>query len=325
MTPNVQILADSQDVSRAIKDRLISLRVTDEPGWQSDSLEITLDDHDSQLELPRHGAQLEVHMGYKETGLVLMGVYTVDEVSLEGPADALTIRARAANFRSSLKEQKTRAWEDVTLSDVIKTIAGEHGLEPVISETLAKQQIQRMDQTDESDLHFLTRLAKEYGAIGKPVNNRLLFVPRSESRSASNKPMTLIPLTKTNLTSYRFSLADRGKYEAVIAHWYDNKKAKQIPVKAGKQQARPIYTLKGLHPDAEAAKTAAQSKLAALRRGQATGSLTLPGNAQLGAEVRVQLTGIKERVDGDWVVTRAEHELSTGGFTTRLSIETPAV
>ena len=46
-----------------------------------------------------------------------MGLYTVDELELSGPPDTLTIRAKAANIRSSLKEHKTRAWDDTTLGD----------------------------------------------------------------------------------------------------------------------------------------------------------------------------------------------------------------
>ena len=323
MTPDFQILADRQDITRTIRSRLISLLVTDEAGWQSDSLEIRLDDRGSDIELPRHGAQLDVKLGYKDEGLVRMGLYTVDEVSVEGPPDTVIIRARAANFRKSLKEQKTRAWENVSLDTLVRSIGSEHELEPVISKTLSDNVINHIDQTDESDLHFLTRIAKDYGAISKPVDNRLIFVPKGEARTATNQPMPEFNLNKSDLTRYSFSFADRGKYEAVIAHWHNNSTGKQIPVKAGDQTARPIFTLKGLHPDADAAEAAARAKLSALQRGQATGSLTLPGQTDITAEAKVKLKGIKDKVNGDWIVTRAEHRLSSSGLTTRLNIETP--
>ena len=325
MTPNFQVIADNQDITQAIKNRLLTLRITDEAGWQSDSLELTLDDRDGKVELPRQGAQLLVKLGFKEAGLIRMGVYTVDEVSVEGLPDVLVIRARAANFRKSLKEQKSRSWENVTIGALVKTIAREHDLEPVTSESLAGTIISHIDQTDESDLHFLTRIAKDHGAISKPVDNRLIFVPRGEARTATHKPMPIFNLTRQDLTRYDFSLADRGKYEAVIAHWHDTETGQQMPVKVGVKGARPIYTLKGLHPDADAAQSAARAKLEALKRGQVTGNLTLTGRPSITAETKLHIKGIKERIDGDWVVTRAEHELGSQGLITRLSIETPNV
>ncbi|WP_330926829.1 contractile injection system protein, VgrG/Pvc8 family [Candidatus Sororendozoicomonas aggregata] len=323
MTPDFTVQADTQNITDTIKRHLISLRITDEAGWQSDSLEIRLDDPKSAMALPRHGAELLVSLGYIKEGTVRMGTFTVDEVSVEGPPETLIIRARAANFRNSLKEQKTRAWEGVTLGDLVSTIASEHGLSPVISEALAAKVLIHIDQVDESDLHFLTRLSKDMGAISKPAENRLLFVTRGEARTASSKPMPEIPLHRSELTRYQFSLADRGKYAAVIAHWHNSETGQSTPVKVGETDTKPVFTLKGLHPDASAAESAATAKLQALRRGQATGSLTVPGRADLMAETLLQISGIKPTIDGDWIITRAEHELGSQGYITRLSVESP--
>lgn len=45
-----------------------------------------------------------------------------------------------------------------------------HELEPSINSPLSNTLICRIDQTDESDLHFLTRLGKEHDAIAKLTN-----------------------------------------------------------------------------------------------------------------------------------------------------------
>lgn len=323
MTPYYQIVADEQDITQLIRDRFISLRVTDEAGWQSDTMELQIDDRDRQVVLPRHGVQLTIFMGYRDQGLTRMGLFTVDEVRFNGMPDSITIRGRAANFRNTLKEQKTRSWEQVSIGDLVKTIAGEHELEPVTSDKLKDKVIEHVDQTEESDLHFLSRLSKDYDAISKPIENRLIFVPRGEARSATGKPMPVIELDRSDLGSCSFTMADRGKYEAVIAHWHDSATGKTNPVRVGPADSRPIYTLKGLQPDAEVAKSAATAKLQSLKRGQASGDLTLLGRPDIGAESRLKLRGIKERINGDWIVTRAEHELSDQGLTTRLSVETP--
>lgn len=323
MRPSYQIKVDEQDITSTIQERLMTLRISDEAGWQSDSVELTLDDCDRELALPRHGVQMSVWMGYEETGLVRMGLFTVDEVQCGGPPDTVTIRGRAANFRTSLKAQKTRAWEQMTLADLVTTIAAEHDLAPVVSDKLKDKMLARLDQTDESDLHFLTRLAKDHDAISKPVESRLLFVPRGEASSASQQPMPALTLSREELTSYSFTLADRGKYEAAIAHWHDATTGQTHPVRVGPAESQPVYTLKGLQPDADAARAAATAKLQTLQRGQATGNLVLPGNPAIVAESRLNLVGIKERINGGWIVTRAEHELSSQGYITRLGVETP--
>ncbi len=87
MTPAFHIAVDGTDITAQIRYRLLWLRVTDEAGIQSDTVELTIDDRDGLIELPRTGANMSVSLGYEETGLFPMGAYTVDERELSGPAD----------------------------------------------------------------------------------------------------------------------------------------------------------------------------------------------------------------------------------------------
>ena len=124
MTPAFRIIVDRhQDVTAAIRERLLSLRVSDEEGYNSDAVEIRLDDRGGTVELPRRGAELTVELGYDkvpeselrkgllEPGRVPMGRYTVDEVELSGPPATLAIRAKAADMRAALKQRRTRSWQ----------------------------------------------------------------------------------------------------------------------------------------------------------------------------------------------------------------------
>ena len=71
MQPLFRIYAGSQEITAAIRDRLIELVVTDEAGIQSDELKLTLDDRRREdgaiAELPRIGTVLTVSLGYAET------------------------------------------------------------------------------------------------------------------------------------------------------------------------------------------------------------------------------------------------------------------
>lgn len=85
MTPDFKIIAAGVNITPQIKDRLLSLTITDEAGIKADTVEITLDDRDGLIELPAPGAPLLVFLGYRETGLIPMGLFTSDEVTVTSP------------------------------------------------------------------------------------------------------------------------------------------------------------------------------------------------------------------------------------------------
>lgn len=319
MRPHFRILADSKDVSAVLRDRLLSLRLCDQAGILSDTVELTLDDRNAGLELPRKGAELIVFLGYVEQGLVQMGLYTVDEIELEGPPDKLTVRAKAADMRGSLKEHKTRPWDLKTLGDVVKTIAAEHSLECRISPALVGTPITHLDQTEESDMNFLLRLAARYDAVAKSAGGCLLFVARGEAKSATGKEIAAVILRRDQTTSHQATLADRGRFAAVRAFWHDRTSGERRPVLVG--SGEPVYTLRHTFADADTAQSGATSKLRELNRGQGTISLSLPGNPFLAAEGKLTLCGFRTGIDGDWIATRVEHELSSGGYQTRVEAQ----
>ena len=73
MQPVFKILANNDNVTELIKERLIRLSITDEIGFVSDAATIVIDNHDDQVEVPARGAELEVYLGYDVDALVKMG------------------------------------------------------------------------------------------------------------------------------------------------------------------------------------------------------------------------------------------------------------
>ena len=319
MTPAFQILADSRDITEKIADRLLALTITDEAGIQSDTVEIRLDDRDDAIELPRTGAELMISIGYRETGLAKMGLYTVDEISLSGPVRTMAIRAKAANMPQSVKAPKTRPWDEITLGDLVSAIAGEHGLTPRVGTELAGINLPHLDQTEESDLHLLTRLAQQFDAVAKPAGGMLLLVKRGQAKSATGKTIPEVILRPDELSSWQATLAERGRYGSVIAEWHDKSAAKREMVQAG--DGDPIFQLRRSYPDAEQALSATEAKLASLSRGTGSLEVTLPGNPNLMAEGSVKLTVFRSGIDGRWLINRVTHSISSQGYTTSFSAE----
>ena len=47
------------------------------------------------------------------------------------------------------------------------------------------------------------------------------------------------------------------------------------------------------------------------------------GNSDLMAEAKLELKGIRDRVDGEWLIQRVEHQFDNQGFVTRIEAESP--
>ncbi len=321
MRPTFQIFADQLDVTAKIQDRLLRLTVTDEAGIKSDTAEISLDDRDAALEVPRRGAKLEVWLGYIESGIYLMGTYVVDEIELSGPPRTMLIRAKAADMLQSLKSPKTRPWDKVTLGSIVETIASEHGYQPGVDSSLAGIYFEHVDQTEESDMHFLTRLAKQYDAVAKPANGFMVLAPKGSSKSASGQDLPAVSLGLSDLTSWNVTLADRGKYKTVKVYYHDWKTGKRTEIKIGTED--PAYVLRHTYPDAEQAKAAGSAKLEGFFRGEAKASFCFPGNPLVAAEILLTVTGVRDGVDGDWIVRSVTHEFSNSGYNSRVEAEAP--
>jgi len=337
-TPNFSISADGNDLTAAIRDRLIRLTIADQSGNTSDSVKIVLDDRDHAITLPRTGAELSIGLGYKEAGLIDMGKWIVDELEPSGPPDTLAISAKAMNQSTSatksgkkdtLRSTKTRAWDNIAIADICKTIAQEHGYQPRIADKYAAGSppaigapVTHIDQRDESDLNFLTRLANDYGAVCKPVRDYLLFVEKGTPVSASGRVLDSISLTPKDVTTWRATLADRGKYVAVIAHYHDHATAKRIPVRAGEPSGVPVSSATGTFADEQAALAAATARLASLNRGATTLHVTMPGNALIASGTPLDLSGFRAGVDGSYHATSVTHTLDAGGYKLNMEGET---
>lgn len=323
MTPDFKIIAAGVNITPQIKDRLLALTITDEAGAKSDTVEIVLDDRDGLIELPAPGAPLLVFLGYRETGLIPMGLFTSDEVTVTAPPATLTIRAKAADLGGSIKDQKTRSWDKTTIGEIVGKIAGEHDLTPKASERFRPVRIEHIDQTDESDISFLDRLGRDHDALVSVKGGALLFMGKGEGRTVSGLPIPPRPVLERDTSTWTLTLTTREAYKSVTAIWQDAKEAKRQEVTAG--SGAPVLKLRHIHKTEDEAKTAATAKLGEIERGNDTFEATFPGDPLVAAEGRILAAGFRAGVDGLWSIRTATQTLDGGGFSTAISAERPGV
>jgi phage protein D len=329
--PAYRIIANGADLAAVIGSRLKSISITDAAGFESDTLEISMaDDPAAPIEIPPTGAELEVWLGYAESGLQRMGVFVVDEIEVEGPPDSMTIRGRAAPMeaskggKSDLQTQKTRAWPKGTkLKDMVAKIAKEHGLEPAVAKSLQSITLPQFDQTEESDISFLVRVCRKYDAVAKPGGGKLAVAKRGESKSASGEDMPTVVLQRegTN-TRWSMNISTRDSEGTVVAFYHDRGAAKRKEVTAG--TGDPVRKLRHNFPDKDSAEKAAQAELDKRGRRKNKLAVSMPGDSMLAAECKLQLVGFRTGVPTDWLVTQVVHKFDTGtGYSCDVEAEKP--
>ncbi|WP_431026170.1 contractile injection system protein, VgrG/Pvc8 family [Halomonas sp. H5] len=322
--PGYRITLGGTDITPRVNGRLIQLRLRESRGLEADQLDIVLADHDGALALPRRGAELAVAFGWQDEGLIDKGLFTVDEVQHDGTPDQLTIRARSADLRGDLPGKRTQSWHDHILREIVDTIAQRHDLEPVVGETLGGIRVGHIDQTDESDLNFLTRLGERFDAIATIKSGRLLFTQAGEALTASGLAMPGITLARRDGDQHRYNTTDRDAYTGVKAYWNDTRGAERQIVLAGSgenaKQLRPTYASEADALDA------AQAEWRRIQRGLAEFELTLAqGRADVLPESPLVVRGFKDAIDATpWLVTEVEHTLGDSGFGTRVQCEISA-
>ncbi|MEN4928333.1 phage late control D family protein [Erwinia billingiae] len=358
LTPDFMLTVNSKDVTANIRDRLISLTLTDNRGFEADQLDVELDDADGQLAMPVRGAVVTLFLGWKGQALIGKGSFTVDEVEHHGAPDTMTIRARSADFRGSLNSRREVSYHETTLGDIVTQIASRNKLKPMLADGFAGIAVAHIDQTQETDAKFLTRLAKLYGAVAAVKAGRLLFIRPGNGVTISGKPIPQMTITRNDGDRHTFSIADRGAYSGVSASWLHTKDPKPKKVKLQRKMkvrqlralehpaakkskakaAKPpeakegdylagsednVFSLTTVYSSRATAMRAAKAKWEKLQRGVAEFSLTLAmGRADLYPETPVKVIGFKSVIDAQpWLISKVTHSLSNNGYTTQLDFE----
>jgi phage protein D len=261
---------------------------------------------------------MEAFLGYDE--LFSMGKLIVDEAELKSPSTTMTITARASNFAfrdmGAFKSLRSYLWEEYTLLGILQTIAKRYGLTESVTNEYRKILVKHLDQADESDCAFIQRVATDYGASVKIAGGRLLFTEPLSGKFPDGMPMPAIPIAAADICGYQMRLAERGKYEKVIAKYYDFDLAEEQKVSAG--NGSPVFTLRDTFISRSQAMVRAKQKLSEIASGTKTLSLDLIGNPLLSEESVIELPNLRPELSGQWVVKSARHTLSASGYKTTI-------
>ncbi|MGX8182974.1 contractile injection system protein, VgrG/Pvc8 family [Neisseria meningitidis] len=240
LTPAARLTIDGKPFGTDAQSRIISINLTDKSGFEADELTVTLSDHDGRLAFPPISAEIRLFLGYKETGLLDKGSYKITELSWAGAPDTLTLTALAADVSDKFSEARERSWHKTDLKKIIETIAAEHGYIPIVGKAWQNEKIAHIDQSNESNAAFLSRLAERYDAIATVKHGRLLFVSAGEAATADGKPLPIVRIVRQSGDSYSFKQTDTESYNGVRAYYIDRKTNKKHEIVITEDNYDPI-------------------------------------------------------------------------------------
>lgn len=309
-----------------VQKRVLEIEVEDKEGESSDHCTIVLDDRFPHVQWPPQGASLRLFLGASPATLTDMGSYVLDAPEASSPPDTLTVRGHAAAYIPSLtgttplQTEHSRTWLAVTLADLANTIAVSHGMIARVQPLVGASLVQACEQVDESDLAFLSRIAKQFGARvrvkSSPAGTLLEVV------GGGVQPLPPVLIMKRDIEEWSATFGGRIKPGSVAAAWHNPKTGASGVIKAGILE--PKVVLSEIFDNAVAAASACKSKLTDKTREakQVTVKLThLDPSIMSGTPVVI--AGVRSEIDAQWNVVSARHRLT--GSTARTSFVAEAM
>ncbi len=164
-----------------------------------------------------------------------------------------------------------------------------------------------LSQTDESDLHMMKRLSKDYNGIFSIKNGTLIFLKRIKENMAS-KELPLFELDAGECDSYSIKHSDKTIYGACEVSWQDTKENKVQTILVG--TGVPILKVSGQFKTSAEAQKKGEAKLQNANRGTKSGSISMYGK-EIYAGGMLQLSGAGED-DGEYSIKSVNHTFDSG-------------
>lgn len=299
-----------------LNQRLMHWRHTDAGGIQADRLELTLNIEGLEG-LPSLSGKIGLRVGYLESGMVEKGEFVVSQRTPVLFPSRLIIVATAAPFSrvdaTGYRQRRSASYGPTTLGALFRELVSRHGFSPRVAPALDGIEIAHIDQSNESDMAFITRLAARYNAVTKPYNELYVLAEAGKTHSVSGKllPEVTLSVTQDNRPGdHAFITAtldekSRSTYMGSRAAWWDAAAGKQRMVQVG---VAPFKTLRQRYQNEAEARAVAESELRRVGREGLKMDIDCPGNPLLAAEGLVLLDqSWPSYMQGRWSMKQVVH------------------
>jgi uncharacterized protein involved in type VI secretion and phage assembly len=249
--------------------------------------------------------------------------------SLAGePVMELTVTAHDRSHRMHRKTT-TRTFRQMTVTDISRKMAGEHGLKVGTLATLPGGAAEERHQVGETDWEYLSRLVQSHGGELDVAGGALSIIDPSKTKSAAAQLVY-----GETLQRFRPRVSALGQAAALDVRGWDVKRKKAISkpgtpkasttvqnakVNSAVSGSKLLLATTHVSTDAEAD---ARAKAAAVQLGheRVQASATAQGDPLLLAGEYVDVSGVGTRFGGTHRIVSAVHSYGTRGYVTQLTL-----
>lgn len=315
------------DISNDIAPFLISFNYEDNGNGAADNIRLTLADREGNWRgawFPERGNRINASIIVRnwwragDEFTLPCGSFDIDSVSLSGPPDSVQVQAISLPGNSALKnEPRTKAWENVTLQQIAARIAESAGMKMIFeTEDIS---FDRLDQTEETDLSFLSRTCSSEGVMLKVTSDTIVVY--DDRRLEKAPAVTTITRGDREIESYSFDISSVGTSYSMCEVTYTDPTSNRT--------IRGSFTAPGVTgatlrinervaSEAEAIRKA-RNALRNHNKNAQRAMFTLMGNVNLAQGVTVNTSGFG-RFDDKYFVEVCRHEITGDGYRTYLDM-----
>lgn len=293
--PVYKIEVNGADKTLSLQDKISSITFTDKDGTASDDIRLLVA---GDYKRPSYKDEIKLWIGYEDQELFYCGIFLVQSTTKD--RYSLTIKATGADFSETLKQKRDMAYEKVSLASIAETVAARHSLK--VKTDFNDTYVTHISQSNESDLHFMDRLADDNDGLFSIKNGTLIFRKRSAA-NMDKLPVFNISAAETTKTS--ITHLNKTLYRSCTARWQDTKENKIKEVTAG--SGTPVLEIDGQFKNEAEALKRAESKLAKAQRGLKEGKISSHGfPVRAGAKLNITNAG---EDNGEYLIESIVHKI----------------
>lgn len=322
MRTRVQVVYAGRDITREVEPDLLSLVYNDNDGGKADDVTIKLKNNHGRWTrewLPARGDKIDVTISTDSGFDLPCGRFTIDELEASGPPSVFEIKGASVPSNTDIaRRKKSRAWENVRLSEIVQDVAGAGDL-AVLYLIDDDPLYDRRDQRSESDLEFLQRICADEGFKVKCTDDQLVVYDQIKQEQAD--PVTAITLGESLVKSWRFVAQSYSSYQKCIVEYRSpgGEFLSYTYTLEGAPAGKTLKLKKRVESKAEAERFA-RAELHRANLKEVAGSLEMVGDTRLVAGSTVALDGFGG-FDGIYFITKATHSVGAG-YTTMIDLST---
>lgn len=329
---------------------LKSVKYSDSLEGESDTAEITLEDSQHRLlhnYAPVRGTAIRVELvktswnsrAWTENlpeEILPLGVFEVDEINDSYPPSQCVIKLNSIPNSAKIRGiNQDKSWEQVNLSKIANDIASDAGLE-LFYDTSDDPQVERIEQAQESNLQFLSKLCRDNGLNLKVADGKIIIFDAQKYEAKA--PVFQLNFGETVIKHFSGSATINGLYSDASIFYQSN----------GIMDA--LFGMLGTLDVINASSGLNLSSLGDLVNGAGSGVLKINRKVSSEREAeRLAKKALREKnkneikvefdlmgsfsfcagnvfvlkdfgfYDGNYIVDRSDHELSAAGYSTKIS------